>query len=48
MTEQPVEIASNEAAEDAPLEPVTQPGDSGVDAGPQDDYDEEDGHGVPV
>ena len=35
-------------AEDAPLEPVVTPGDSGVDAGPQDDYDEGDEHGVPV
>lgn len=34
--------------EDAPLEPVVNPGEPDTDAGPQDDYDEEDRHGVPV
>lgn len=44
MTEQPFH---DETAEDAPLEPVVNPGEPDTDAGPQDDY-EEDGHGVPV
>lgn len=42
MTTQPEPIA-----EDAPVPAVDDPGPSGVDAGPQDDY-EEDEHGVPV